>query len=192
MNAFLEIIGDPVVTGILTVVGAIASLGEILNWWDFGPIRIWKWAIGKVHQTFLRVPKETLKVIPMNPPQFTWNMGTIDGKPAMQVVKDFYFTNLTTEPALVVGTYFVAQCWKWKVFPRRIRVNGHVCVKDDASQYHGRYAILPRATTIGRADWWIEPPILKAGESLHGKACFIDRFGNEHWTPKLTWESHSR
>ena len=189
MQVVVQFLTDPIVAGILTLLGAVTTLGDFLKLWDFGPLSLLRWIRARINQAFWSVPKETLRIIPMDRP-WPWGPASIQGRPAMQVVMDFYFTNITTEPALVVGTHLTAYYWKWKVFPRYKKVKGHVFVQHPTDDVHGTYQILPRATTEGRADWYIEPPIREAGHSFCGRACFIDRFGNEHWTQKLIWEPH--
>lgn len=188
MDAISGAIADSSILGIIAIL--ISVLGEVRGWWDLGLSRLWRRLIRKLARIYWNVAGQTLHVIPFNQHFLWWGMGTISGKPMMQVVGDFHFTNITTERALIVKTYFVAYSKKWKFLPLKTKVEGLVFVQHPQGNLHGNYEIMPRSTAEGRADWIIEPPVCPAGKALYGRACFIDRYGNEHWTEKLRWEHH--
>jgi hypothetical protein len=88
-------------------------------------------------------------------------MGEINGKPAMQIVGDFYLTNITqVHEMFLERTYFVAYYGKWW-FPSTLRVEGKVLVKNHfiAEGAPGRYEIPPGYTYEGHAGWLIQSPI---------------------------------
>jgi len=117
-------------------------------------------------------------------------MAEMNGHPAMQVMADFYFTNISNHPVLLTGTFLVAYFWTFGLIPRRRRVTtGHVLVRAPNSQLHGVYPVGPGGTTPGRADWYITPPVRKPGQRLRARAGFVDQFGNEYVTRVMTWNS---
>jgi len=70
-------------------------------------------------------------------------MAEMNGHPAMQVMADFYFTNISNR-VLLTGTFLVAYFWTFGLIPRRRRVTtGHVLVRAPNSQLHGVYPVGP-------------------------------------------------
>jgi hypothetical protein len=175
----------------LAVLGAIATvvtiIGGIYKSWQIGVMGFWEKLKARVARAYWRVPKTTLIVLPDHETRLWWHMGGVSGKPAMQIVGDFYFTNITSEPILVTKTFILAYTWKCGFIPFPKRVEGHVFVQHAERDVSGPYHILPRHTSKGMANWWIQPPIKKEGQTLRARTCFIDHFGNEHWLPALTW-----
>ena len=115
-----------------------------------------------------KVPRETIRVLPQLRAQW-WSMGTLDGKPAMHIVGDWFVTNITGENIRILGTRLISP-----------RVEGMVDVKQSDRNIFGGYPIFPRVTTEIRADFWIQPPIRKEGEDFKMGLVLIDQFKNEH------------
>lgn len=176
----------------LLFIGGLASivtvLGGIYKLWQIGIRDAWEDIKLKLARIFYKIPKKTLIILPDKSHSIWWSMGTINGNPAMQICGDFYFTNISREPILIPKTYLVACSRKWGFIPSRTRAEGNIFIKRFANNIYGNYSIPPRLTTDGRADWWIEPPIEKKGKSFRGKVCFVDQYGNAHWTKTLTWK----
>src|SRR3989338_4173758 len=176
---------------ILAAVGALASvvtlIGGLYKLWQIGIKGVWGYFKSQIARTFLNVPKSTLVILPEHEHHLWWHMGGRNGKPAMQIVGDFYLTNITREAVLVPKTYMIAYQCKWGLIPLVKKVEGNVFVRYSQGDIFGSYYIPPRHTTECRADWWIQPPIKMEGKKLRGRACFIDQFGNKHWTPVLRW-----
>ncbi len=177
-------------TEFIYAVGALASFLTVSYFaykaWQFGIkgfSELIKLAIARLWWKF---PKKTLIVLPQRQETIWWHMGEMGAKPVMQIVAQFHLTNITDEPVLVPKTFLIAYYQKWLI-PLSTRVEGTVLVEGLHEQF-GSYVIQPRETSEARCDWWILPPIKKERETLHGRACFVDKFGNEHWTSTLTWK----
>lgn len=119
------------------------------------------------------LPKETLRLVP-RPDQSWWHMGSYNNSPAMQVVCDWYITNITNGAVKVCGVKVRKPC-----------IDGHVFVRHPKQNVYGDYYIAPQATTEGRADFWIQPPIKQVGEPVILDLEFIDQFGNIHRVKKV-------
>lgn len=133
------------------------------------------------------LPRRTLSIIPEHEDRLWWHMGKIGNEPAMQVVADFHFRNTSKEPVVIPRTFVTFWYFRGGLIPWRARAEGYVFVKHQQSDFHGRCVIPPRARTTGRADWWIRPPVRTASRPFRARACFVDEFGNRHWTNPLTW-----
>lgn len=113
------------------------------------------------------------------PTSLWWHMGAVGSAAAMQVVGDFHITNLTPHTLTVPRTILVASYKLWWIVPRRLRIEGA-----------GVYEAVPGdALTRDRFSWWIEPPILQAGRTLHAKVGLIDNLGRTNWGEWLEWKS---
>ncbi len=134
-----------------------------------------------IARAFYKVPKKTLIVQPAHPDRLWWGNAAIKSEPAMHVVGDFYLTNITDELVSVPKAYLIAYHVKWLI-PRWKRIEARVVLINTQLQ-----VIPARNMDKGHADWFVVPPVKKKGESLRAKACFVDQFGNEHWTPVLRW-----
>jgi len=135
-------------------------------------------------------PKKSLMVCFQHERSYRWRMGTINEKPAMQIIADFYLTNITHEDVFVLKTYFVPYHGNgW--FPSSQPVEGNAFVKNHvvAGGSPGKHHKIPLGFTCeGHADWWIQPPIRSEGRTLMGRSCLIDQFDNEHWTAAVKWK----
>ena len=61
--------------------------------------RMWRSAVGARPA----IPSETVKLLPQ-PNGVWWHMGTMEGKPAMQITARLYATNLTNRPIQLLNT----------------------------------------------------------------------------------------
>lgn len=177
--------------GLLAILGGVASLvtilGGIYKFWQIGIRGLRERLASRLARAYWKVPRRTLIVIPRHGSRMWWHMGAMGQAPAMQVVGDFHFTNISEEPNLIMGTFLIAYYRRRGWIPSSKRTDGGILVRHWGEDIYGQHEILPRATTEGREDWWIAPPVKEVGEPLQGRACFIDRFGNKHWTDILTW-----
>ncbi len=175
----------------LAILGGLAAVvtivGGLYKAWTVGMKEIFERIKFRLARAYWKIPRRTLVIVPGNERDFWWHMGGKGSQLAMQIVGDFYFTNISTEPAIVPKTYLVAYCFKWKVIPWSIRVEGLISIRHPDNDIYGEYEIPARFTTEGQAHWWISPPVKETGKHLRGKACFVDQYGNEHWTQVLTW-----
>jgi len=177
-------------TDFFYAVGVIASCLTVIYFayktWQFGIKGFSEHIKLAIARVWWKVPKKTLIVLPQRQHTFRWRLGGVNQKPAMLISGDFYFTNITDESVLVPNTFFVAYYRRWLI-PRSVRVDGNVLIQGPGEIF-GEYEVPPRFTSEASGSWWIAPPIKKERETLHGRACFVDKFGNEHWTSTLTWK----
>src|SRR5262245_10335279 len=133
------------------------------------------------------VPTKTLSVLPERETHLWWHMSNIARQSqVMQVVGDFHFRNTSAEPVMLVKASLLF--WDHRRFlPRRGRVEGIISVKHQHINFQSRYEIPPGARTTGLAQWRIQPPVRNPPQDLNARACFIDEFGNAHWTERLRW-----
>lgn len=136
----------------------------ILEWGGkiVGPL--WKW----ISRYKPKVPRETIRLVP-HPQTSRWHMGSSKGQPAMQVVSNWYVTNITNRDILLLSVRL-----------KKPAINGSICVRHSHSDYYGRYPILPGATTEAVADFWITPPLRNVGDDYEADLIFVDQFGNDH------------
>jgi hypothetical protein len=149
----------------------------------------WTQKIGRFARSLRQGPKKSLMVLLQHERSTRWRMETLNEQPAMQILADFYLTNNTHEDVFVLKTYFVPYHGTgW--FPSAPLVEGNVWVKNHvvAGGTPGRHKIPPGFTYEGHANWWIQPPLKREGETLTGRGCLVDQFDNEHWTPVLNWK----
>ena len=120
-----------------------------------------------------RLPKETIRAIPRDRSAW-WSTGSSNGKPAMQVVSDWFVTNISDREALIC-----------KVRIRKYRTTGCILVRHPNQNVYGTYRIPAGFTTDARIDFWIQPPSRKEGDELEVKYEIIDQLGNVHQTEKV-------
>jgi hypothetical protein len=149
----------------------------------------WPNKIGRFARSLWQGPKKSLIFLLQHERSYRWRMGEINDKPAMQIIADFYLTNITHEDVFLLKTYFVPYHGTgW--FPSSLSVEGKAFVKNHGvtGGAPGQHTIPPGFTCEGHADWWIQPPIRRDGETLTGRSCFVDQFDNEHWTAAVKWK----
>ncbi len=161
----LETIG--IIVGI--VAGIIVIWTSLSNWGRSQYKKIWSFFT----RYRPKVPKETIRLIPQYHHNH-WNLGSSKGEPAMQVVCDWYITNISDVDILICG-----------VSLRKPKTIGHISVRHEKQNIYGSYPILRGHTTEARADFWIQPPICKEDEELVVDIDFVDQFGNSHRVRKV-------
>jgi hypothetical protein len=126
-----------------------------------------------------RAARRTLAVVAEGyPTSVHWSLGKRGDTPVMCVAGDFHITNLRSQNISVPRTVLIVAHRRWRVIPRRLRIEG-------AGVYEG---IEAGALVRDRLLWWIEPPVLKTGETLHAKVGFIDNLGQINWGEWLDWK----
>ena len=115
------------------------------------------------------IPNQTLRLV-LQPRGAWWHMGLSKDKSAMQVVSQWYATNITTEQVIITNG-FIRKPKTETVVP---------LIKHPNSNVFGGYPILPKKTTQLMLDFWIQPPLCKEGESFKADVIAVDQFGNEH------------
>jgi hypothetical protein len=164
------------ILGITSVAGAIVlilNIQKVINWFH----NLWTNIYHKLTRYKPKIPRETLRFV-SRPQHCWWHMGKSNNQPAMQVVCDWYVTNITNKPVMVCGARI-----------KKPRVDGFMCVRHPNSNIYGDYYILPHHTTDGRADFWIQPPIKKIGQPLILDLEFIDQYGNIHRVKKVKFNA---
>ncbi|MEP6957228.1 MAG: hypothetical protein ABI980_00735 [Nitrospirota bacterium] len=149
----------------------------------------WPNKIGQFARSLLEGPKQSLIVLFEHERTNHWRMGTINEKPAMQIIADCYLRNITQEDVFILKTYFVQYNFNgW--FPSTLPVEGNAVVKSHVVSEGGSstHKIPVGFTYEGHANWWIYPPTKREGQTLTGRCCFVDQFDNEHWTAVLKWK----
>ncbi len=133
-----------------------------------------------------RIPKKSLIVLAGRPHELRWQLGKKGDQDAMVIDGHFYVTNITDALVSIPKTYLLAYYWKWGL-PRSVRVEGHLSAKHRSSDVYRAAEIRPGVHFDASGVWIIMPPIRKKGEYLKARACMVDQFGNEHWTPIIKW-----
>jgi hypothetical protein len=149
----------------------------------------WPHKIGRFARSLWKAPQQSLIVLLQHERTTRWRMGNINEQPAMQISADVYLTNITQEDVFVFKTYFVPYTRNgW--FPSSLPVEGNAFVKNRvvAGRAPAKHIIPPGFTYEGHADWWIQPPINREGQTLTGRGCFVDQYDNEHWTAVSKWK----
>ncbi len=126
------------------------------------------------------VPKQTLRIALKNEHAYWWHMGGSQvGEPVMQVVGDFFITNIWSRPVRLPQMELRYGLWGRKSVRGTIMVEGH-------NQYYGMYDIDPQLTRDSRADFWIFPPVRKPRKRFVAHSViFYDQFGNKHRVNRL-------
>lgn len=105
-----------------------------------------------------------------------WSMGKRGDEPTMQVVGSVFVSNVAPVPVRI------PQVELRYGFRGRKRVNGMVIVpRSREDNLHGFYDIPPNETRNAPFDFWVFPPVVKAGEPFKcHSVIFSDQFGNKH------------
>jgi hypothetical protein len=125
------------------------------------------------------LPKQTLRIALKDEHAYWWHMGSRAGEPIMQVVGDFFITNVSSEAVRLPQMELRHGLWGRKHVRGAIMVEG-------PGRYYGMYDIEPNDTRDSRADFWVYPPVRKPNEPFTVySAIFYDQFGNKHVVKKL-------
>ena len=103
-------------------------------------------------------------------------MGSTRDEPAMQIVTDWFFTNISDIPSMVAQAFMV---------------RGWLRRKHEAHMIFPK-VIPPGATIDARVDFWVTPPFRENGKSFRAKLLLIDHLGNPHTTSWITIPSDWR
>jgi hypothetical protein len=96
-------------------------------------------------------------------------MGSVSGQPAMQVVSNWYVTNLTNRGVRVLSARIT-----------KPPVLGTVATRRHGDDVFGTVSIPPHATGEVTADFWVKPPTRRVAEEFRATVVLVDQFGNEH------------
>lgn len=157
----------------LTVVGiVIGILSGVITLTEWGRNQ-WKKFWHFVSHYRPKVPRKTVRLVSQHHRNW-WHLGSSKGKPTMQVVCDWYITNVSDVDVLIC-----------EVSLRKPKTIGHIFVRHPQQDIYGRYPIPPGCTTEASADFWIQPPVRKENEPLVADIDFVDQFGNSHRVRKV-------
>lgn len=160
------------VTVVTIVVGILSGVVTLTEWGR----NQWKKLRDFVGRYRPKVPRKTVRLIPRHHRNW-WHLGSLKGKPAMQVVCDWYITNVSDVDVLIC-----------EVSLREPKTIGHLFVRHPQQDIYGGYRIPPDCTTEARADFWIQPPVCKEDEPLVADIDFVDQFGNSHHVRKVKFQ----
>ncbi len=155
-----------VIAAVVTILAGIVAITE----WGRNQ---WKKLCRFIGRYYPKVPRKTVRVIPRHHRNW-WHLGSLKGKPAMQVVCHWYITNVSDVDVLIC-----------EVSLRKPKTIGHIFVRHPRQDVYGRYPIPPGCTTKASADFWIRPPICEEDEPLVADIDFTDQFGNCHRVRKV-------
>ncbi len=132
----------------LALIGAgvslVVAIGSVYRLWQLG-VRGWLNALNaRVARVYWKVPKHTLVVLPAQAANVWWEMGQKDGAPCMQVVGEFFFTNISDEPVLVPKTSLVVYGSRYWFIPTSHRVEGNILVRQAQGYLFGHTDIPSR------------------------------------------------
>ena len=122
------------------------------------------------------VPRKTVRIVP-KAQRNRWEMGSIDGRPAMRVVGHCYVTNITDISIFLLQAYIV-----------RPRIDGSVCVRHAERNIFGTYPILPKTVSEVIIDFFVEPAVCKEAKDFKATIVFVDQFGNKHNIKKVIFK----
>ncbi|KVH12229.1 hypothetical protein WS85_12895 [Burkholderia anthina] len=160
------------IAALVAVIAAVLGvLGTIFGW--FG--KAWTWVASlfsrKPPEGIIRVPTETLRVIPYSSRGGTfWHMGASGDKPIMQIVARVRATNIYLGDVHIVGAKL-----------KKPKAMGSVLVRQYNSNVFGSFEIFQGEMSDVLVNFWVQPPVLPKGRTLKARMALIDQFNNEHW-----------
>jgi len=97
-------------------------------------------------------PRKTLRPIVQD--KFCWwSLGTSQAEPVMQIVSEWYITNISYGDVLIC-----------KVILRKPKTIGNISIRHPRRDMYGDYHIPPGNTTEALVDFWVKPPTKKEDE----------------------------
>ncbi len=158
------------------VISLLTILGTIFGW--FG--KAWRWASllfsHKPPVGLIDVPSKTMVLIPVSRQnELWWHMGSMGGKPAMQIVGHLNVTNISKYDVVVMGAKL-----------RKPKAVGHAFVRaHDSNVYSQAHSIPMGGLSELSFDFFVQPPVKEEGILFKADVAIIDQFGNEHWLKGL-------
>lgn len=177
----------PDATAIGTWIGVLIAAGGVIAgsikfaFWVFD-----EWKKRKTHGGF-SMPHDTLRLATKPPGNCWWHMGKRGDDPTMQVVGSLFATNVAAVPV---------RCPQVELrygFLGRHRVSGMVMVANgERHRMYGMHDIPPSETRDLTFDFWVFPPVVKAGEdfTVHSVS-IMDQFGNRHVMRRVQFRSNN-
>jgi hypothetical protein len=123
----------------------------------------------KNDQAIFNIPKKTITIVPLSRENSCWwSMGSLDDRPVMQVIAQYFVTNITKYDVILP----VAKLQKSGTL-------GHVMVKDSQSNCWGQYGLPPGRSSELHMDFLVMPPFKEEGD-FTSDIIVTDQFGNNH------------
>ncbi len=175
MSEIILLIGTAVVSTIIATI-----IIKSFSWWKKKAIQLWYF----ITRQKSRIPRETIRVV-KHRRENRWNLGKINGKPAMQINGNLYVTNIFNNNIRILSAEIIT--------PRKAKKN---CVRNNVLTRHyqnniyGSYELVPNITTELSIDFWIQPPIIKENKDLKLTIVLVDQFDNRHKIKNLLFESN--
>jgi len=175
---------DPTIVG--TWIGVLVAVGGVIG----GGVKFVFWLIDEWQkrkpQAGFTAPRRTLQIAEKMDGHCWWGMGKRGDDPTMQVVGSMFITNISNVAVRIPQVEL--RCG----FLGRKRVNGMVMVPiSRENNLHGFYDIPPNETRNAHFDFWVFPPVEKAGQPFKTHSVtFIDQFGNRHTVKNVTFTVH--
>ena len=120
------------------------------------------------------IPLQTITIVPDQVKSPWWHMGSENEAPGMQIVSNWYVTNITDKNVHMLGARM-----------RRPKSEGNVWTTQPTSNVSSPNLIQRGTTTEVTVDFWIKPPVREKGEDFKATIALIDQFGNEHWIKRV-------
>ena len=171
------------VTLISLICAVIMALAVVFGWLEWGRkkiLRVWRF----ITRQKSRIPRETIRVVKHSRENW-WNLGSINGRPAMRINGHLYVTNIFNNNIRILSAEIIT--------PRKAKKN---CVRNNVLTRHyqnniyGSYELVPNITTELSIDFWIQPPIIKENKDLKLTIVLVDQFDNRHKIKNLLFESN--
>jgi len=172
-------------TLILLICAVITALAVVFGWLEWGRkklLRAWRFITRQRPKT----PRETIKIVKHRKENW-WNLGSINGQPAMQISGHLYVTNIFDDNVRILSAEIIS--------PRKAKKNcarNHVLTKHYQNNIYGSYELVPNITTELSIDFWIQPPIIEEDKDLKLTMVLIDQFDNRHKIKNIIFESNAK
>lgn len=114
------------------------------------------------------VPKETLRIIPIDSRHF-WSDAKVHDLPMIAIHRRFYATNILDIPVNIC-----------KVYLKTFNVTGDYIVRHPKENIYGNYVLLPNNTTEVVTDFYVSPKYFKNKKEKKVTIDFYDQYNNCH------------
>jgi len=170
---------------ILLICAIITALAVVFGWLEWGRKKLlhaWQF----ITRQKPKIPRETIKVV-KNARENWWELGSINGQPAMQISGHLYVTNIFNNTVRILLAEIIS--------PRKAKKNcvrSHVLTRHFRNNIYGNYELVPNIATELSVDFWIQPPIIKGNEDLKLTIILVDQFDNRHKIKDIIFYSNAK
>lgn len=173
------------ITLIFLICAVITALAVVFGWLEWGRKKLLRARRFIIRQR-PKIPRETIRVVRHRRENW-WNLGSIDGQPAMQINGHLYVTNIFNDNIRILSAEIIS--------PRKAKkkcVRNHVLTRHYQNNIYGSYELVPNITTELSIDFWIQPPIIKENKDLKLTIVLVDQFDNRHKIKNIIFESNAK